>query len=194
MPPTQENTIESTGDGWGVLDSLPGNPLMWVLILSELMVFGAFFVGFSAARAWHPTAFAASQAHLDRLAGGINTMILLSSGLAAAMALRARGEGRIAACRAWLCGAAMLGIGFLIVKGLEYADKAAQGIGMDTDDFFTLFYLMTGFHALHVVLGLAILGIFAWNCSIENVETGTAFWHMVDLIWVLLYPIVYLIR
>jgi len=167
---------------------------MWVLILSELFIFGAFFAGFSVDRAMHPALFAASQAKLDRVAGGINTMLLLSSGLAAAIALRNRSEGRIRACRLWLAGAAALGIGFLAVKVVEYADKAALGITTETDDFFTLFYLMTGFHALHVVLGIVILAIVGWKCSFENVETGTAFWHMVDLIWVLLYPIVYLIR
>lgn len=180
--------------GWGILDSLPGNPLMWILIISELLVFGAFFAGFSAARALHPAEFAASQAHLNRLTGGINTMVLLTSGLAAAMALKARSEERLTACRSWLAVAGVLGLGFLVVKAIEYADKAAHGITMDTDTFFTLFYLMTGFHALHVVLGLVILAVVGCRCSMENVETGTAFWHMVDLIWVLLYPVVYLIR
>ena len=180
--------------GWGVLDSLPGNPLMWVLIISELMVFGAFFIGFSTARILHPAAFAASQALLDRVAGGVNTMVLLTSGLAAALGLKACGEGRIAACRIWLAAAAALGVTFLAVKGWEYWDKADHGIGMDTDTFFTLFFLMTGFHALHVVLGLIILAVVGWHCSAQNVETGTSFWHMVDLIWVLLYPVVYLIR
>jgi len=181
-------------DSWGALDDLPGNPLMWVLIISELLVFGAFFAGFSAARVLHPLEFAASQARLDRLAGGINTMLLLSSGLCAALGSRARMLEDIRACRRWLMAAAALGCGFLIVKGVEYADKAAHGISIETDSFFTLFYLMTGFHALHVVLGLVILAVVGWKCSLENVETGTAFWHMVDLIWVLLYPIVYLIR
>lgn len=185
---------DSTAAGWGVLDSLPGNPLMWILIISELLVFGAFFAGFSADRALHPAAFAASQAKLDRMAGGINTMILLSSGLAAALGVNAMHQGKILACRLWLAVAGALGVGFLAVKLSEYADKAAHGITMDTDDFFTLFYLMTGFHALHVVLGIVILAVVGWKCSLENVETGTSFWHMVDLIWVLLYPIVYLIR
>lgn len=187
-------TDQPIPSSWGVLDSLPGNPLMWVLIISELLVFGGFFTAFSAAGALHPEAFAASQSRLDRVAGGINTMVLLSSGLAAAIALNVRANGNIWACRVWLGAAAALGVTFLGVKAGEYADKAAQGIGLETNDFFTLFYLMTGFHALHVVLGLILLAIVAWKCSIENVETGTAFWHMVDLIWVLLYPIVYLIR
>lgn len=179
---------------WGILSALPGNPMMWVLILSELVVFGCFFGGFAFARVFHPAEFNASQAHLDRLLGGINTMVLLTSGLAAALAVRARSRERILACRLWLAAAAVGGVAFMAVKLVEYADKAAQGITIDTDTFFTLFFLMTGFHFLHVALGLVILGVVGWRCSLENVETGTAFWHMVDLIWVLLYPLVYLIR
>jgi nitric oxide reductase NorE protein len=180
--------------GWGALDHLPGNPLMWVLIISEILVFGAFFCAFSAERAWHAAAFAADQRHLDRLAGGANTMILLTSGFLAANGCRMAALGRVKACRLWLMGASLLGLAFLTVKGFEYAGEFAQGFGMETSPFFTLFYLMTGFHALHVVLGMVILGVVGWKCSLENVETGTAFWHMVDLIWVLLYPILYLIR
>lgn len=191
MAPT--NAEEAAAD-WGALSRLPGNPMMWVLILSELVVFGAFFIAFASARAFHPVAFNASQAHLDRLLGGINTMILLTSGLAAALAVQARAANKVRTCRLWLAGSALGGFAFMAIKAVEYADKAAQGIDIDTDTFFTLFYLMTGFHVLHVVLGIVFLGVVAWRCSLENVETATAFWHMVDLIWVLLYPLVYLIR
>jgi nitric oxide reductase NorE protein len=188
-------TSETTDAGsWGALDHLPGNPLMWVLIISEILVFGAFFCAFSAARAWHAAAFAADQMQLNRLAGGVNTMILLTSGLFAAIGARNAALGRVTPCRLWLGAAALMGVGFLTVKGFEYSAEFSHGIGMETSPFFTLFFLMTGFHALHVVLGIVILGIVGWKCSVENVETGTAFWHMVDLIWVLLYPIVYLIR
>ncbi len=186
--------MSEENEGWGVLSDLPGNPLMWVLILSELVVFGAFFAAFSVSRVLHPAMFLADQLRLDRFAGGVNTMLLLTSGLAAALAVNARAGGDIRRCRRWLGGAALLGVGFLAVKLAEYGDKAAQGFGIESDVFWTLFYLMTGFHAAHVILGLIILGIVAWTPSEENVETGTAFWHMVDLIWVLLYPIVYLIR
>ena len=187
-------TIEAEQHGWGVLDTLPGNPLMWVLIISELLIFGAFFVSVSAVRLWHPAEFAVSQSHVDRVAGGINTMILLTSGLAAAQALRSAAEDRLGVCRLWLGASVILGACFLGIKFFEYADQARHGIDIDTDTYFTLFYLMTGFHAAHVVLGIVILILVGWKCSFHNVETGTSFWHMVDLIWMLLYPIVYLIR
>ncbi|TAN46954.1 MAG: cytochrome c oxidase subunit 3 family protein, partial [Rhodospirillales bacterium] len=69
-----------------------------------------------------------------------------------------------------------------------------QGHNLESDSFFTLFYLITGFHAAHVVLGLVILGIVSVHDSLENLKTGTAFWHMVDLIWLIIFPTIYLVR
>lgn len=179
---------------WGALSALPGNPLMWILILSELAVFGAFLAGFAGARLMQPELFAEAQAHLSRLYGGLNTLVLVTSGWFAALAVRNRAEDRIGRARLWLAAAGLLGVVFLGVKAIEYAAKIEAGIGLETDTFWTLYFLMTGFHALHVVMGLGILAIVAWKASLENLETGAAFWHMVDLIWVLIYPVIYLIR
>ena len=178
---------------WGPLSSLPGNPMMWILILGELAVFGALFVGFVVARALDPATFDASQAHLDGLLGGLNTMVLVTSGWLVAIAVQRRASSS-RGHRAAMFGAMAFGGVFLAIKVLEYADKIGQGFTPETDMFFQLYYLMTGFHALHVVMGLIILGIVTWHDSLENMETGAAFWHMVDLIWVLLYPLVYLLR
>ena len=96
--------------------------------------------------------------------------------------------------RVWLAAAGVLGLVFLIIKILEYAEKAEAGIGLDTNTFFTLYYLLTGFHLAHVIFGVIILivaGVFARH---ETIETGTAFWHMVDLVWVLIFPMIYLVR
>ena len=182
---------------WGPLSSLPGNPMMWILILGELAVFGALFVGFAVARALDPVTFNASQAHLDGLIGGLNTMVLVTSGWLVAIAVQCRTanpNGPNRGHRAALFGAMAFGLVFLAIKVVEYADKIGQGFTPETNMFFQLYYLMTGFHALHVVMGLIILGIVTWRDSLENMETGAAFWHMVDLIWVLLYPLVYLLR
>ncbi|HIJ38849.1 MAG TPA: cytochrome c oxidase subunit 3 family protein [Rhodospirillaceae bacterium] len=182
------------GEDWGALSELPGNPMIWVLILSELVVFGIFFVAFAFTRAFHVAVFESGQAHLDRLHGGINTAVLLTSGLAAALGQRAIGKGLVGRCRGWLFIAGLGGLLFLSIKLIEYADLFTQGFGLETNSFFTLFFLMTGFHALHLLLGLVLLGIVARYCTAANVETAAAFWHMVDLIWVLLYPLVYLIQ
>ncbi|MGQ9366671.1 cytochrome c oxidase subunit 3 [Azospirillum sp. ST 5-10] len=171
---------------------LPGHPMMWILILSELAVFGAAFVGFAAARALDPATFDTGQMHLDRLLGGLNTLVLVTSGYLAARGVAAARRGRPAG--RWMVAASAGGTVFLAVKALEYAATIAAGYGINSDSFFTLYFLLTGFHALHVVMGIAILLIVARHASVENLETGAAFWHMVDLIWVLLYPLVYLIR
>jgi Heme/copper-type cytochrome/quinol oxidase, subunit 3 len=176
---------------WGALSDLPGNPLMWVLIISELAVFGALFMAFEITRLLHPAVFQAGQAGLDVRLGGLNTVILVTSGYLAARGAKASG---IAASRRWLAGAMALGAAFLAVKGVEYADKAAHGAGLESDVFHTLFFLMTGFHAMHVAMGIVVLAIVAWKNNAANLETGTAFWHMVDLIWLILFPLVYLLR
>lgn len=187
-------TTSTDSADWGALSDLPGNPLMWILIISELLVFGAFFIGFAAARLFDPAVFAAGQATLDVRLGGLNTFVLVTSGWLAAKAVQRRILADAQASRPWLYGAMALGVVFLVVKGTEYADKAAHGYGLETNTFYTLFYLMTGFHALHVVMGLAILGIVAWKNSVDSLETGAAFWHMVDLVWLILFPLVYLLR
>jgi nitric oxide reductase NorE protein len=180
--------------GWGPLSALPGHPLMWVLIASELAVFGLALLGYAGARARDPLGFAAAQDSLDRLAGTINTAILLTSGLFAALANIAAQDGRRRRARVCLGAAGTLGIAFLAVKALEYTLEFAAGVNIDTHPFFTLYFLITGFHALHVVLGLILLAIVARSAAPAAVETGTAFWHMVDLVWVLVFPCLYLLR
>ena len=80
-----------------------------------------------------------------------------------------------------------------MIKGIEYADKARLGISYETHPFFTFYYLLTGFHAAHVVAGVLILLLIAWFDEPRNIEAGAAFWHMVDLVWVLLFPVIYLL-
>jgi len=184
----------SLDENWGPLSQLPGNPMMWLLIWSELLVFGMAFIGFAGARLLDLDGFAHSQATLDRLAGAVNTMVLITSGLCAAFAVDAESRGRTTTMRLWIGAAMLLGVLFLLVKWVEYDHKFAHGIGLDTNNFFTLYFLITGFHAMHVVFGIVVLAIVGWRHSLANLETGTAFWHMVDLIWVILFPLIYLIR
>ena len=180
--------------GWGPLSALPGNPLMWVLILSEMLVFAAFFGLFAWLRVGEREVFDASQQLLDPVAGGLNTLVLLTSGLFAALAVQAIGRGERRRCRQCLAGAFALGVVFCVVKVVEFADKLGQGLVPETNTFFTFYYLLTGFHFAHVIFGLGLIALVAWKLSRDNVETAAAFWHMVDLIWILLYPLLYLLR
>ncbi len=188
------DALRSVDPEASVLDSLPGHPMIWLLIFSELAAFGALLAAFSVARALDPTTFAAGQAQLDPLIAAVNTICLVSSGWCAAGASASAARGARAAARSWLTGAAVLGLVFVGLKLFEYADEIGRGLDLETSTFFTLYFLLTGFHLLHVVLGLIILAVVAWRADAEGVETGAAFWHMVDLVWLMLVPIVYLMR
>jgi nitric oxide reductase NorE protein len=192
--PGQSAAVPLPNPGWGPLSALPGNPLMWILIASELAVFGVALMGYTGARVRDPAGFAAAQDTLDRLAGTINTAVLLTSGMFAALATAARRRDDRLRGRLCLALAAALGAVFLGVKAVEYTNEIAAGYDMDSGTFFTLYYLITGFHAIHVFVGMLVLGIVAAFDSLENYETGTAFWHMVDLIWIVIFPCIYLLR
>lgn len=176
------------------IDQLPGDLMMWILIVSELLVFGAGLAAFLAVRITDPSGFAAAQDQLHRTGAGINTLVLVTSGFLAALAVRASDAGRPARSRLLLSAAAMLGVVFLVVKGTEFSGKMALGITTETHAFFTFYYLLTGFHAAHVVAGIVILGLVGWHARPRPVEVAVAFWHMVDLVWVLLFPVIYLLR
>ncbi|MDZ4134319.1 MAG: cytochrome c oxidase subunit 3 [Paracoccaceae bacterium] len=175
-------------------DDLPGDLMIWVLIVSELLVFGAGLAAFLAVRITDPSGFAAAQDHLHRAAAGLNTLVLVTSGYLAALAARAAARHQITRLRALLAGAASLGCIFLIVKATEYAGNAAQSINVETHAFFTFYYLLTGFHAAHVLAGIVVLAVVALRARPAEIEAGAAFWHMIDLVWVLLFPVIYLLR
>ncbi len=185
--------MASNEDAEGV-GGLPGNLMMWVLIGSELLVFGAGLIGLAGARMMEPELFAASQAKLDRLTATVNTGVLLTSGYFAALAVLAIRRNQVSRARAWLTAAGALGLVFLVVKIFEYGEKAEAGIGPETNTFFTLYYLLTGFHLAHVIFGIIILILVGVYARLETIETGTAFWHMVDFVWVLIFPMIYLVR
>lgn len=190
-----ENKDNLSSD-WGPLAPLPGNPLMWVLILGELAVFTAFFGFYAGARFAEPQLFQASQQMLNPVAGGVNTMVLLTSGLFVAMAVEALADDDVVAGGRWLLSGLALGTVFCAIKVIEYSVKIDQGLTPATNTFFTYYYMLTGFHFIHVVVGLVLLGLVAIRrfTTLENVETVAAFWHMVDLIWIFLYPMLYLLR
>ncbi|WGD49582.1 cytochrome c oxidase subunit 3 family protein [Bradyrhizobium sp. CB1650] len=185
---------EQEGSGWGILEDLPGDPMIWVLIFSELAAFGLFLGAFVVARVIHPAVFAAGQAALDSRLAGLNTVVLVTSGWAAARGTNAARAEERPRSRGWLIGAMALGSLFVAIKLVEYGGDIGRGIGLETSTFFTLYFLLTGFHLLHVCLGIVILAVVWRRAEPIGVETGTAFWHMVDLVWIAMFPILYLVR
>ncbi len=177
----------------GALDELPGDLMMWVLIVSELLVFGAGLAAFLGVRIADPGGFAMARAHLHPTLAGINTMVLITSGFFAAKALDLSFSDSTASVRICLAVAVFLGALFLGIKAYEYWAVAQQGISTETHPFFMFYYLLSGFHALHVLAGMVVLVLVAWKATPRNLDVGTAFWHMVDLVWILLFPVIYLL-
>lgn len=175
------------------LGQLPGELMMWVLILSEIAVFGSGLLALLATRLTDPAGFAEAQSHLHRTGAAANTLVLVTSGWLAALATHAAEAGQTRRLRRLLLPAIGLGAVFLVLKGSEYADLFAKGIGTETHAFYTFSFLLTGFHAAHVLAGMVLLAVVGWLATPRAVETGAAFWHMVDLVWVLLFPVIYLI-
>ena len=185
---------EREESGWGVLEGLPGDPMMWVLVFSELVAFGLFLGAFIVARAVRPAIFASGQTALDLTLAGCNTIVLVTSGWAAAKGAASARVDEARRARFWLLLAMALGGAFVTIKLVEYAHEIGAGIGLETSVFFTLYFLLTGFHLLHVCLGIIILAVVCRRADPIHVETGTVFWHMVDLVWIVMFPIVYLVR
>ena len=177
-----------------ILDDMPGDLMIWVLIVSELAIFGAGLLAFLAVRIGDPEGFAAAQDQLHRVSAGFNTIVLVTSGFFAALALGAAEAGRRGRTRLLLGAAAVLGVVFMILKGVEYSDAIAKGLGTEAHPFFTFYWLLTGFHVAHVAAGVIILGLVAIRTRPDHVEAGAQFWHMVDLVWVILFPVIYLLR
>jgi nitric oxide reductase NorE protein len=182
--------------------ALPGDLAMWFFILAELLVFGIFFVLYAFARARNAELFNASQLGLDRVSGAINTVLLITSSYFVVRAVEKMRHGLNKACARWLIAAMLCGVAFLVLKLIEFGAKFEAGISMSTNTFY-MFYLFLGFfHFMHVVLGMVILGavaLKAWQggysaAEHNGVETGASYWHMVDLVWIVLFPLIYVLH
>jgi len=180
---------------------MPGEEGVWFFIFGDLVVFGIFFLTYLTYRAADPALYAASQAQLNTALGFLNTLLLLTSSWFVAQAVKAVREGRQAAAPRLIAGGFLLGAGFVAVKIAEYSEKLAAGITVVTDEFFMFYFMYTGIHLLHVLIGLGVL-VFLFRLArspeagahVSSFESGGAFWHLVDLLWVVLFALLSLAR
>jgi nitric oxide reductase NorE protein len=179
---------------------LPGEEGVWVFIFGDLIVFSVFFLTYVFYRAADLPLYLASQQLLSRPLGLANTLLLLTSSWFAAQAVKQTRNGGTHA-RAFLLAAMGCGLGFCLIKIVEYGSKLAAGISLNTNEFFTFYFMFTGIHLVHVLIGLAVLGFLAAHANrpcdashIRVVEGGAAFWHLVDMLWVVLFALLYLMR
>ena len=181
---------------------LPGDLALWIFIVAELLVFALFFISYAITRYNNVELFNQYQLTLDRQSGAINTALLITASFFVVNSIRAvrHGFNRIASY--WLIAALVAGFAFLVIKMMEFADKIEQGISLSTNTFYMFYLSLTFFHFMHVIMGMVILGFVAlktWRgaYSIENhngLESAASYWHMVDLVWIILFPLVYVMR
>lgn len=176
----------------------PGGILMWILIYLELITFGVALVTFVYFGTQEATVFHEAKLLLNPTIGAINTIFLLTSGLFIANAVHFYKEGNTKKTSLFFKLAMLGGVLFLLLKSFEYYTKITSGIGLETNTFFTFYWMLTGFHIIHVIVGLVILFITERTIKrnkslLEDVEASASFWHMCDIIWLLIFPILYLL-
>jgi nitric oxide reductase NorE protein len=186
---------------------LPGDLAMWFFILAELTVFAIFFIGFAVAEHLNSDLFAQSKAQVHPLAGLINTLALITSSFAVALSLQAMHQNKTKLAAQRLVYALLIASIYIVVKVWEYQTLFEQGFNIESNSFFTLYFLITFFHLMHVLLGMVILIYMAKNAAqgqyepstlssknhLSGFESGACYWHMVDLLWIILFPLIYVI-
>ena len=180
---------------------LPGDLAMWFFILAELSVFAILILAFAVTQALKPQMFSESRLLLNTSTGLAMTLSLLTAGLFAALAQEQVRRSRPRHGAVFLMMALLAASVYVVLKLTEYRHLLASGLGMEHNTFFTLYWILTGFHFLHVLLGMVILGWLAERCrrglydasKRSGFESGVLYWHMVDLIWVMLFPLVYVL-
>jgi len=186
---------------------------MWVFLATEVLFFGGLFLVYSIYRAWYGGAFAAASRELDLTLGTINTAVLIASSLTMALAVHAAQLGQRRTLMLFLLATMALGSVFLGIKGFEYYQKFVEhhvpGPSFQFEReyfrqaqiFFSLYFLMTGLHALHMIVGFGVMTVMlwlAWKGTItpehySPIEISGLYWHFVDIIWIFLFPLLYLI-
>jgi len=178
----------------------PGGILLWIIIFLELITFGVALIAMVFSAKEDPILFHESRLHLNVTFGTINTVLLLTSGFFMAASVHELKGQRKEKAKKYLLATMLFGVLFLVLKSIEYNAKLDAGLIMGSNTFFTYYWMLTLFHVIHVIVGLVILtsvyfGLKKKNSTtkIEDVEASAAFWHMCDLIWLLLFPVIYLL-
>jgi cytochrome c oxidase subunit III len=184
---------------------------MWLFIFTELLLFGGLFIVYSIVRFTHQSAFHLAAQELDLFLGATNTVLLLISSMTIAMSVSAVQYGHKKFTLWLICITMLIGLIFLVNKYFEWKVKFGHGLypgseilhGLGNGDtlFFGLYFFMTGLHALHIVAGLSILGWILYRVAHNKInathfvhlENGALYWHLVDVIWIFLFPLFYLI-
>ena len=179
---------------------VPGQPDMWAFVLFETLVFTGYFGFYLFYRARSPELFLHSQAQLDLRIGVFNTLVLLLSSWSVARCVQSSRAGAYRAALRDVAITAALAAVFLFFKVFEWVRLVRMGNGLDSNDFFTYYFFLTGIHFVHLLIGLVVLGVIVYQLrspqrrSQELVETCATYWHTVDFLWVLIFALLYVVR
>jgi cytochrome c oxidase subunit 3 len=186
---------------------------MWLFLVTEVMFFGGLLLAYLIYRVWYPHAWSEGSLELNITLGGFNTVVLIGSSLTMAFAVRAAQTGWRKGTIVYLISTMALGLTFLVVKYFEYADKFhhnhvpgpnfhfASPDAHQVEIFFALYFALTGLHALHMVIGFGLLSVILWMAWRNKfspewytpVEMSGLYWHFVDIVWIFLFPLLYLV-
>jgi cytochrome c oxidase subunit 3 len=186
---------------------------MWLFLATEILLFGGLFTAYSVYRFLYPATFAEASEHLNVTLGTINTVVLITSSLTVALAHHYAHHRRGKLAAVLIAFTLVFALAFLVIKGFEWTADFHEGLkpgrfftskevtGAGAPIFFSIYFLLTGLHGIHVVLGMSILSVMmvlCWKGKFDNgytipLELGGMYWHLVDLIWIFLYPLLYLI-
>ena len=181
---------------------LAGDEGVWFFIVADMSLFAVFFLLFMTERYKAPALFESSRQQLDVLLGALNTLILLTSSWLVALAVHHARAGRRAAVMRFLGLGMTVGAGFAVTKVYEYWHKIEAGITLLSNDFFMFYYALTGLHFLHFLIGMVVLAVCVAKTRRDAldgrylvwIESSGCYWHMVDLLWLVLFPMIYLLR
>lgn len=189
--------LASAADWLAYFNRLPGGLAVWIFCVLEMGTFALFFVGFAWSQRSEPAVFAASQALLHPDSGTLNTLVLLTGSWLAARGVLAAKQGRPLA--PWFYATACSGLLFLGIKLWEYQSVFAAGVSLSTNTFWFYYLFLTVVHALHVAFGVFFMLWLAWPRQQQSpehtlrVSAAAVYWHLVDIIWVFLFPLIYLL-
>lgn len=210
---TVSNSTAQTISGSGLLLNKPavqgtsikeksiGNVAVWILIYAELTEFALFFIVFLIARSHNPEMFSAGPDRLNTLAGMLNTLVLITSSFFVAKAIAAIKKGQRQTCQKWLWLTLLAGATYCGIKAWEYFWNEAAGFDLRTNLFYSIYYYLTFNHLLHVLIGMCTLLWVTLNSYFnaysandhEGLESAALYWHMIDMVWIIIFPLLYLL-
>jgi len=201
MPVASQN-LNNSADQIIANSKIPGSIAIWIFIYAELFEFALFFIGFLVAKIYYPEEFYQGPSQLSTITGLLNTLVLITSSFFVTQAMKAIKRDEQKRTVMWLCLTIIAGLSYCVIKTWEYHLNESAGITPRTNYYFASYYYITFNHLLHVLIGMctiafvAILTAFGFYTKDQHqgLESAASYWHMIDLVWILIFPLIYILK